>query len=141
MNSVNQSSFKKCPKCQTVAAIDAPVCVICGHQFRTQFTANQGTPDPTQAFTPIQPQQPYGYPVQNSHSPGIAALLTFVLLGAGQMYNGQVAKGFLFLATAILFGCLFWPISLVIWVVGLVDAIMVGDKKQKGQFIDQWQFF
>lgn len=57
------------------------------------------------------------------------------------MYNGQVAKGFVILAATVFLVCAFWPISILIWIVALVDAIAVANKKQKGFYIDPWQFF
>jgi TM2 domain-containing membrane protein YozV len=53
-------------------------------------------------------------------SPGIALLLSFLLCGVGQMYNGQVAKGILMLIGCILtwFVFLGWIVS--IW--SMVDA-------------------
>jgi TM2 domain-containing membrane protein YozV len=56
-------------------------------------------------------------------SPGVAALLSFLICGVGQMYNGQVAKGFL-----MLLGCIAaWFILLgwVIWIWAMVDAYHV----------------
>jgi TM2 domain-containing membrane protein YozV len=53
-------------------------------------------------------------------SPGIALLLSFLFCGVGQMYNGQVGKGFL-----MLFGGLFaWLLFLgwVVWIWSMVDA-------------------
>jgi TM2 domain-containing membrane protein YozV len=56
----------------------------------------------------------------NPKSPGVALLLSLLICGVGQMYNGQVAKGFL-----MLIGCfLLWFIFLgwVIWIWSMVDA-------------------
>jgi TM2 domain-containing membrane protein YozV len=53
-------------------------------------------------------------------SPGVALLLSLVICGAGQMYNGQVGKGIL-----MLIGCLLaWLVFLgwVIWIWSMVDA-------------------
>jgi len=53
-------------------------------------------------------------------SPGLALFLSFLFCGIGQMYNGQVAKGFL-----MLFGCLaLWLIFLgwIIWIWSMIDA-------------------
>jgi TM2 domain-containing membrane protein YozV len=53
-------------------------------------------------------------------SPGVALLLSFLFCGIGQMYNGQVGKGFAFL----LGGILAWLILLgwVVWIWSMVDA-------------------
>ena len=52
--------------------------------------------------------------------PGIALLLSLLICGVGQMYNGQVGKGI-----AFLIGCIFaWFILLgwVVWIWSMVDA-------------------
>jgi TM2 domain-containing membrane protein YozV len=53
-------------------------------------------------------------------SPGIALLLSLLICGVGQMYNGQVAKGVLMLLGSLLA----WLILLgwVIWIWSMVDA-------------------
>ncbi len=53
-------------------------------------------------------------------SPGVAVLLSFLLCGVGQMYNGQVAKGFLFLIGCVLLWIIF--LGWVIWIWSMVDA-------------------
>ena len=55
-----------------------------------------------------------------SKSPGVALLLSFFISGAGQMYNGQVGKGFLmfFGTIALWFVLLGW----IIWIWAMVDA-------------------
>jgi TM2 domain-containing membrane protein YozV len=53
-------------------------------------------------------------------SPGIALLLSLLICGVGQMYNGQVAKGIL-----MLLGCAFlWVFLLgwIIWIWSMIDA-------------------
>jgi TM2 domain-containing membrane protein YozV len=53
-------------------------------------------------------------------SPGVALVLSFLICGVGQMYNGQVGKGVL-----MLIGCIFlWFIFLgwIIWIWSMVDA-------------------
>jgi TM2 domain-containing membrane protein YozV len=51
-------------------------------------------------------------------SPGIALLLSFVFVGAGQLYNGQIAKGILmFLGCVVLwFALLGWIINIWSWI-------------------------
>jgi TM2 domain-containing membrane protein YozV len=54
-------------------------------------------------------------------SPGVALLISFFICGGGQMYNGQVGKGFLML---IGFALTIWMfgLGLIIWIWSLVDA-------------------
>ena len=53
-------------------------------------------------------------------SPGVALLLSFLICGVGQMYNGQVGKGFLMLigCVALWFALLGW----IVWIWAMVDA-------------------
>ena len=65
-------SFKLCPKCKLQAPLDAPVCVQCGHHFRTQFNP---PPNQTQAFQAPQTvqQAPYVPSQPNMGQPMVAA--------------------------------------------------------------------
>ncbi len=58
--------------------------------------------------------------VPGPKSPGIALLLSLLICGIGQMYNGQVAKGFLMLIGS----ALLWLVLLgwVIWIWSMIDA-------------------
>jgi len=47
------------------------------------------------------------------HSPAIAASLSFVVAGLGQLYNGQAGKGILIFVTS----CFIFP-----WIIGIFDA-------------------
>lgn len=66
-------------------------------------------------------------------NPGLAAVLSFVFMGLGQIYNGQIAKGILFmivysisfLLMIILIGFVTTPI-LFIW--GIWDAYKSAEK-------------
>jgi TM2 domain-containing membrane protein YozV len=53
-------------------------------------------------------------------SPGVALLLSFLLMGAGQMYNGEVGKGFLMLIGGIFLWLIF--LGWIIWIWSMIDA-------------------
>lgn len=60
-------------------------------------------------------------------SPFVAAILSLLIVGVGQMYNGQVGKGFL-----MMFGCiLLWAVMLgwIINIWAIVDAYTVANRK------------
>ncbi len=69
------------------------------------------------------------------HSPGLAAVLSLVLSGVGQIYNGQILKGVAFIVaqlvnfalTAILIG---WVPLVVVWVWAIWDAHRVARRIQ-----------
>jgi TM2 domain-containing membrane protein YozV/DNA-directed RNA polymerase subunit RPC12/RpoP len=86
-------------------------CKYCGAKFGEAFTMSN---------------QPKLY-----KSPGVAIFLSFLWTGAGQLYNGEIAKGMiLVIITLILFCLCFIPgVALVIiipiliyWIWGMVDA-------------------
>ncbi|BAB04627.1 BH0908 [Halalkalibacterium halodurans C-125] len=66
-------------------------------------------------------------PNQPLKNPGIAAVLSALWSGFGQIYNGQIGKGILFIIIQAINGLLFfvligfitWPIM---WIWGVVDA-------------------
>lgn len=64
--------------------------------------------------------------VSEHKSPGVAALLSFLLCGAGQIYNGEVGKGLLFF-----FLC--WTIILapIMWIWSICDAYSVAERSAR----------
>lgn len=79
--------------------------------------------------------------VPNSQkSAGLAALLSFLIIGVGQMYNGQVGKGVLLLIGAIISGLLFSVIIgfftwIIIWIYAIFDAYTTANKINIGEII------
>ncbi|WP_156629488.1 GYF domain-containing protein [Methylobacterium sp. Leaf85] len=61
-----------------------------------------------------------GLEVASAKSPGVALLLSILICGAGQMYNGQVGKGIL-----MFFACVFLWLIFLGWIISiwsLIDA-------------------
>ncbi|MDY9924834.1 TM2 domain-containing protein [Methanosarcina sp.] len=64
---------------------------------------------------------------QPRKSPGIAAVLSFFIPGLGQIYNGQIMKGIIFIIlasifgflTVVLIGYILYPLF---WIYNLYDA-------------------
>jgi hypothetical protein len=71
-----------CPACNKEISREAVFCPSCGHPINPA----------------VQVQAPsVQAPPQRSWSPGVAALLSLIIPGAGQMYKGQVGAGLLWL--------------------------------------------
>lgn len=105
-------------------------------------------PPPNYSQYPRPGYGPYGQPGMipgGIYKPGqsvvLAVILSFFLTGIGQMYNGQVGKGFVLLFGTLFFLCGFAPIGLGLWVVGLVDAAQIAGKLNQGRVVGQWEFF
>jgi TM2 domain-containing membrane protein YozV len=66
-------------------------------------------------------------------NPGVAAVLSFFITGLGQIYNGQIVKGVLFiiiqainaLLMYVLIGFITFPIF---WIWGMVDAYRTAER-------------
>ncbi len=64
---MTQEPYKICSECQQAAALNAPSCLRCGHQYRTRFTNPNQTqavmpPGQSAAPPPYSPSPPYGAP-------------------------------------------------------------------------------
>ncbi len=66
-------------------------------------------------------------------NPGLAAVLSFFYMGLGQIYNGQIAKGVVFLViysiswilTIVVIGLITTP---VLWIYGMYDAYRAAER-------------
>ncbi len=84
-------------------------------------------------------QQQYNYghnalvPVHSTpKSPGAASLLSAIIPGAGQLYNGQVGKGLtFFFVTCFLLAAP--PLAVVPWLLGVVDAFNTSKQQNQRQ--------
>lgn len=69
-----------------------------------------------------------------TQSPGIAALLSFLWPGVGQIYNGQIITGFLLVVLSFIFAMLCFviigiPFYIMIWVLAVYDAYHTAERK------------
>ena len=82
-------------------------------------------------------------PVAQQKSPVLAALLSFLLVGMGQIYLGQVEKGLCMLAVVLLLimTAFVGPLGILILVLNVVDAFVLGVKIRRGEAVGKWQFF
>jgi len=116
-----------CEKCQQPLAATAKFCGHCG----TSVAQAEATPRPAR----IPEAQPPRAASPTSHAgppvfyknPGVATLLSFFFMGAGQIYNGEIGKGIAFLITyAVSLLLMFIVIGFVtipiLWIWGMIDA-------------------
>lgn len=83
-------------------------------------------PPPPASYQPQPAHPPSGPPVFYKN-PAVAVVLSFFWAGLGQLYNGQIAKGIIFLTVYglcalscyIIIGFVTTPI---VWIIGMVDA-------------------
>lgn len=65
--------------------------------------------------------------VMTQKNAGMAAVLSFFFPGLGQIYNGQLLKGFLLSVAGVISGLLVWVfigiiLLPIVWIYGIVDA-------------------
>jgi hypothetical protein len=133
--------LKRCPKCGRTVPRDAFACSGCGAAFAFRASNRQLPP----AVLP--PGARWVAPPP--HDISIAALASIFLVGMGQVYNGQMWKGalFLILALIVLTGALhFWsrPLfaaALLISAVSIVDAAMIAGHLREGETVRPNQWF
>ncbi|RIK74932.1 MAG: hypothetical protein DCC68_22180 [Planctomycetota bacterium] len=81
------------------------------------------------ATAPQAAPQPYR---QENRAPGIAAVMSFVIPGAGQIFNGQIGKGIMMcclFAVGVFFSFFLIgiPLMLGIWAWAIYDAYSVAE--------------
>ena len=86
-----------------------------------------------------------GFNGRQYKNPGIAALLSFFVVGAGQMYNKQIAKGIIALLACMLLyfilGVFAWILTIPAWIVCIIDANKIAEKINQGIPVGDWDWF
>ena len=92
-----------------------------------------------------------GYLLRESHairmpqskSPVLAALLSFLLVGMGQIYIGQIEKGvtMIVIVLSLMIAVAPGPWGIVIVVFNVVDAFVLARRVNRGKEPRTWQFF
>lgn len=79
----------------------------------------------------------------NTKSPFVAGLLSFLMVGMGQIYIGQLEKGLTMIAIVLLLivTVVLGPLGLLILIFNVVDAFMLARKLNQGMTVRKWQFF
>jgi hypothetical protein len=92
---------------------------------------------------PLIPETRYPSLPAESKSPAVAALLSFLLVGMGQVYLGQVEKGLTMLIVVLLlmFKVVLGPLGVVILLLNVLDAFLLARKLKKRKRIRKWEFF
>lgn len=108
-NPTTTEAYVKCPYCAEVIAGAAKKCKHCG-EFLDDTLRQSRMPAPAV-------QQP-----QQTWNPGTAAVLSFVIPGAGQMYKGQIGSGILWLIGTVAGYCAFIVPGLIVHIACIYRA-------------------
>ena len=117
-----------CPKCGKQVEENALFCPSCGAALTQQ-------PQPTQPIQPPQPSVPPYVPprpMAGTKNEGLAAVLSFIFSGLGQIYVGQIGRGIGILIGGIIVAFIGWVFLwiplLVYWVWNVYDAYNLAKK-------------
>ena len=119
---VDDNGIKFCANCGFKMPKSTKFCPECG-------TATDGVPRVTNNA---------GGAVSNTDkSPGLAAVLSFLIVGLGQIYLGLTKKGIILFIAALISGFLTliiigWITFLIVWVYAIYDAYNSGEKMRNG---------
>ena len=124
---------KFCPSCGSpLQNENANHCPSCGAAIQSQPVASQ----PVQAQpAPVQPvAQPIGqtFPVQSQKNPIIAVALCFFFPGAGQVYNGDLKRGAMFLIGQLVGTLLLILPGIIVWFYAMYDAYKTANQMNAG---------
>ena len=118
-----------CPNCGAQNTDTAKFCEKCG----TGLTpAAPAPPHPDTRVRGVEPSVSRSGQVVAGKNPTVALVLSLVIPGAGQFYNGDIKKGALMLVVAII-GGIVTPglVTLGIWIWSMIDAYQVASGKGK----------
>jgi len=122
---------KRCPLCETENEENAKFCKECNEPFYEPTTnktnkepdrKNQDQEDKTERKVSMDNQPPKFY-----KNPSISTILSFFFMGLGQIYNGQIGKGILFIvlyaiSAALMLVVVGFITTPILWIWGMVDA-------------------
>lgn len=82
------------------------------------------------------PEQQQIIIIRSEKSAGLAAVLSFFIAGLGQIYNGQIGKGIVFMicygiSILLIFAVIGIITTPILWIWGMVDAYKVAEESNE----------
>lgn len=108
--------FMYCKYCGKEISEHAEICIHCGARIKDATTTTAPIKDVTT--------------VKLAKSPTLALFLSLIIVGLGQIYNGQILKGIVMFVVAFITGITIigLVIAIPIWLYGMYDAYNTAKK-------------
>ena len=136
---------KFCPNCGTELDSSVVVCPECGTRLiqeetrQTKFCQNCGKKIDVNAV--VCPYCGVGTVAKAEKSVFLAALLSIIFPGLGQLYNGQTHKGIFFIILYLVSAALIvlfigFVLVFIVWVWSLIDVIKSTEAINRGEYVE-----
>jgi len=120
----NSVSNQFCHQCGASISKVSTFCEGCGALVNQNFEYNiEKKPADSSLYTLF----------GNQKNPFLAALASFLWTGMGQVYNGNLLRGFAFLIGAIISSLVFFFPGILIWLYGIYDAYHTAKQMNEGE--------
>jgi TM2 domain-containing membrane protein YozV len=127
-----------CPHCNNQIPDDAAFCNVCGKSTAVEPQAQQVPPPVQPAQQTEQQVPPPAAPAAEIKNQWIALILSCLIPGLGQIYNGQTLKGVVLILVSFISAGTLAPVA---WVIAMIDAPMIAKKINEGKTVGEWEFF
>lgn len=122
-----------CPKCGVKPFVTKNFCHFCG----SSVNSNQAMCIKCGTLL----KEKSGIQHTNSTNPIIIGILSFLVVGLGQMVMGQNSKGIImFIVSTALAFLTFFSIFITV-PLSIIDGVLIAKKKQQGKQVSDWEFF
>lgn len=109
-----------CHHCGTSVNENQEICVACGVSLKNKKNNSSN----------------------GEKEPWLMALLSFLILGLGQIILGQTAKGVTMLVVGVVIAMITFGFSALITLpISVIDAYLIAKKKKEGKIVGDWEFF
>lgn len=116
LTETQEQEQRYCPQCGKGIEEGINFCRSCGTNLTTPTQPSQYVSPPA-----FQPQ----YAPKPPKSPGLAAVLNFLIWGVGYLYIGEVRIGVAWLVVEVIISVLMWVVPVIPWVVAILIMSIV----------------